>query len=59
MNPCTICGKPVVLVPSASERAKKFGGKPSDYVKLFPTHTSCALKKRQEETSELIRRQYS
>lgn len=43
---CTICGKPVVLVPSASERAKKFGGKPSDYTKLFTAHAACQLEKR-------------
>jgi len=52
---CTICGKPIVLMPSASARAKKFGGKPSDYSKLFREHADCALEKRQHETSELCR----
>jgi hypothetical protein len=28
---CKYCNMPVVLVPSAAERAKKFGGKASDY----------------------------
>lgn len=43
---CKHCGKPVVLVPSAAERAKKFGGKASDYTKLFPYHTACQLELR-------------
>ena len=43
---CTICGKDVVLVPSAESRAKKYGGTPQDYLDLFPTHASCAVQKR-------------
>lgn len=43
---CKYCNKPVVLVPSAAERAKRYGGKASDYTKLFPTHTACWLKVR-------------
>lgn len=35
---CSICGKPVVLRPSAAERAAKYGKSPSFYTKLFPTH---------------------
>lgn len=54
---CTICGKPVVLIPSAAERAEKYGGKPSDYTKLFSTHADCALKKREQETNALMRAQ--
>lgn len=53
---CNICGKPVVLSPTAAERAKRFGGKPSDYTAMFPTHGACALKKREEDTLELMRR---
>ena len=53
---CTICNKPITLVPSANERAKKFGGKPSDYTKLFTTHSQCAIAKRRQETSELMER---
>ena len=56
---CTICGKEVVLVPSASERAERFGGKPSDYTQLFPAHAECALRKRDEETVALMRSLYS
>ena len=53
---CTICHKPIVLVPSAQERAKKSGGKPSDYTKLFTTHSACTIAKRNAEVTELIRR---
>lgn len=56
MANCTICGKRVVLVPSAAERARRFGGKPSDYTKLFTEHAECVVKKRELETLELIRR---
>lgn len=53
---CSICNKPIVLVPSAKERAEKYGGKPSDYTKLFTTHTDCLIAKRNQETSELLER---
>lgn len=53
---CRICGKPVILQPSAQERAKKFGGRPKDYTRLFTVHGECAVKKRQQETLQLIRR---
>lgn len=53
---CTICGKPVVLVPSAAERARKYGGKPSDYTRLFTEHAACAVDKREADTMELMRR---
>jgi hypothetical protein len=53
---CTICNKPIVLVPSAAERAQKYGGKPSDYTKLFTTHSECFVAKREAETVELMRR---
>jgi hypothetical protein len=54
---CTICGKPIVLVPSAAERARKHGGKPSDYTKLFTTHANCLIAKRNRETTDLIKRE--
>ncbi len=53
---CTICGKEVVLVPSAKERARKHGQPASFYTQLFPTHAECELKKRAEDVSELIRK---
>ena len=55
MKHCTICGKSIVLIPSATERAKKYGGKPSDYTSLFTSHSDCQIDKRNRETSELIR----
>lgn len=56
MANCTICGKKIVLVPSAEERAAKFGGKASDYTKLFTTHSDCAVKQRSQESTDLMRR---
>lgn len=53
---CRICNKPVVLVPSATERAAKFGGEPADYTALFTTHSKCQLAKREQDTLALIRR---
>jgi len=53
MSNCTICGKPIVLIPSAKERAAKFGGKPSDYTRLFTTHADCLIAKRSRESREL------
>lgn len=56
---CSICGLPIRLTPSAAERARKFGGKPSDYTRLFTAHAECELAKRQRDTSDLIARLYS
>ena len=56
MAACTICGLPIVLVPSASERAAKFGGKPSDYTRLFTAHGQCVVNKREEDTRALMQR---
>ena len=53
---CTICGKPIVLVPSAVERAKEFGGKPSDYTNAFTTHAKCSVQQRSQESIALMRR---
>jgi DNA-binding ferritin-like protein len=51
---CTICHKPITLNPSAAERARKFGGKPSDYTQLFTEHSTCTLAKREFETHQLM-----
>jgi hypothetical protein len=56
MQKCTICKQDIVLVPSAAERAKRYGGKASDYTKLFTEHAACVLKKRNDETRALIER---
>ena len=52
---CTICHKPIVLSPSASERAAKYGGSPSDYIKLFDTHADCLISKRSKEAQIALR----
>lgn len=56
MAKCTICNKEIVLIPSAAERAAKFGGKASDYIKMFTTHSECAIAKRSQESIDLMRR---
>lgn len=56
MANCTICGESIVLRPSAAERARKYGGKPSDYTKLFTAHDHCVVAKREAETLELIQK---
>jgi hypothetical protein len=54
---CTHCGKPIVLVPSAAERAAKDSGRPASYyTRLFTAHAECQIKARNESTLELIRR---
>ena len=52
---CTHCKKEIVLIPSAKERAEKFGGVPSDYTKLFTMHSSCQLEAMEQQTSDLIK----
>jgi len=53
---CTLCGKPIVLRPSARERAAKYGGKPSDYTKFFAVHGDCQVAKQEAKTLALMRR---
>jgi hypothetical protein len=53
---CSICNKEVVLVPSAAERARKYGESPAFYTRLFPTHSACALAKRDAAVRERMRR---
>jgi hypothetical protein len=54
MVKCSICGKPIVLSPSAKERAAKYGMTPDFYTKLFTTHSECFIKKRAEDTRALL-----
>lgn len=56
MTNCNICGKPIILKPSARERAEKYGGKPEDYSSLFKAHAKCAVDKREAETRALMHR---
>ena len=53
---CTICNKPIVLRPTAAERAAKdvTGKSAAYYTSLFTTHSACAVAKRGREVSELI-----
>ena len=53
---CTICTKPIELVPSARQRAERFGGSPADYTKLFTEHAACTLAKRKADTDALVAR---
>lgn len=53
---CTLCKKPIVLVPSAAERAKKYGNTPAFYTSLFTEHADCTLAKRKADTSALMQR---
>ncbi len=54
---CLICSKPIVLIPTAAERAAKdVSGKTAQYyLDLFTIHAECQLKKRSSEAAELIR----
>lgn len=51
---CTHCHEEVVLVPSATERAAKYGGTPEFYTKLFPMHNKCIMELRRQSTLELM-----
>lgn len=55
MKKCTICQKPIVLIPSAQERAKRFGGNATYYESLFTQHPECAVEKRSQATSMLMK----
>lgn len=45
MANCTFCGKPIVLVPSAAERAAKdrSGNTAAYYTSLFTSHSDCLM----------------
>lgn len=55
---CTICHKPIVLIPSAEARAASdVTGKTAKYYRnLFTTHSDCQIAKRNQESIELMRR---
>ena len=54
---CTICGKEIILVPSAKERAAKYGEKPSYYTNLFKQHSECLVQEREKDTLKLMQKQ--
>lgn len=56
---CTICNRPIVLVPSAKERAAKYGGTPTFYTHLFTTHSECLVRERSKQASDLMRKLWS
>ena len=45
---CTHCGKEIVLIPSANERAAKYGGTPEFYTRLFSMHNKCIMELRRK-----------
>lgn len=53
---CRYCGKPVTLVPSATERARKYGGTPQEYIDRFPDHSQCVVEARSASTRLLMER---
>lgn len=52
---CTHCGKEVVLLPSAAERAAKdvTGKSAAYYTSLFPRHAACELALRENRRAAL------
>lgn len=53
-----MCGQPIILSPSAAERAAKdvTGKSAAYYTNLFKTHADCELEKRARDTAELMKR---
>lgn len=41
---CKKCQKPIILIPSATERAKKYGETAKYYLDLFQVCTECTIK---------------
>lgn len=58
MKTCSLCRKPIVLVPSAAERAARdtTGKTAAYYTALFDTHAQCALDKRSADTTALLKK---
>lgn len=53
---CKICGKKIVLTPSVSERVKKYGETPQFYRSIFQGHADCIIKKRSQESVDLMKK---
>jgi len=53
---CLHCHRPVVLSPTATERARRFGGSPQDYTNMFQYHSACTLELRARGVSDLMKR---
>ena len=56
-NNCIHCGRRIVLSPPATERARRYGGRPSDYTRAFTEHSACCVAARAGsfDTRELLR----
>ena len=54
MRVCPYCNQPIVLNPSATERAKSTGLPVSYYTNLFTSHSECAVAERSRQSSELM-----
>lgn len=52
-RPCNICKQPIVLVPSAEERARKYGGTPEHYLRQFTAHGQCIVNWRSQAHSNI------
>lgn len=50
---CKHCKNEVILKPTATERARKYGETPDYYTKLFPVHAECQIKANKESSSAL------
>lgn len=55
---CTLCKRPIVLMPSAAQRAAKDVTRPSAsyYTGMFTEHAACTLEKRRLDTLALMTR---
>lgn len=51
---CRLCNQEIILVPSAEERAKKYGGTAQFYTKLFTVHGECQVRKNRQDSKKLI-----
>jgi len=51
---CLHCGKPVTLLPTATERARACGGTPESYERIFTYHSRCTLELRAKGVSDLM-----
>jgi hypothetical protein len=49
---CKHCHKPIKLVPSAEERAKKYGGTPNFYRDIFTMHNECIMELRKQPMNQ-------
>jgi len=56
MANCKLCHNPIVLIPSAQERAAKHGGAARDYTNLFDMHPGCSIEQRTKADVALMRK---